>query len=175
MKKIKINKLITFVTLISVFTALVGCVTNPAKYQAMMVKPTAAIPQNKKLEGTIVVDNVFGGKKTSWNSQVENEEFKKALEGSLSAYGYLANNSPKYHLEANLLKLKQPLLGFNLEVNSEVLYKMTGNGIKKQYLIKASGLAKFSDVFVADERLKIANERSIQKNIRQFLSKLSSF
>lgn len=171
-------KSIKFIVLILAVTILTGCAT-PANYQAMIVRPTAAIPHNPKLKGAIEVVNVSGGKATNplWTSQVDNIGFRKALEGSLDAYGYLASSShkAKYKLDATLSKLAQPMLGFNLDVDSVIVYNITGVRVDKQYLVKASGTAKVSDAFVAVERLKIANERSIKENIKNFLKKLSSF
>lgn len=176
---IKVLKLTTYIILAGVFTALVGCAT-PADYKAMIVKPTATAQKNPKLAGAITVSNIIGGKKTNkmWTSQVDNESFKKALEGSLDAYGYLSSSRDKanYKLNAHLLSLKQPFAGFKLEVESAVEYKMFGpNETIYKHIVKASGSAGVSDAFYAPARLKLANEKAVQENIKGFLQYLSSF
>ena len=171
-----IAKSVVVVALVSMFVVLTGCAAT-ANYKSMIVKPTADIQKNPKLKGAIEVVNVSGGKKTNplWTSQVDNDGFKKALESSLSAYGYLADDKAKYKLDADLLSLGQPIMGFSLDVKSKVIYKIYDAEMVKKYRIKAAGVAGVSDAFLANERLKIANERSIQENIKEFLKQLSSF
>lgn len=175
---IRAIKAIMFISLASVFIVLMGCATS-ANYQSMMVRTTPETYKNPKLTNTIVVSNVSGGKKTNpfWTSQVENYGFKKALEESLSAYGYLANSvgNAKYQLDASLLRVDMPAMSFSPEVKSTVVYKITGSGINKEYKIEANGKAKFSDALFSDERFRIANERSVQENIREFLKRLDTF
>ena len=58
-------------------------------------------------------------------------------------------------------------------MTSVVTYKLEGAGITKTYPITATGTATVSDAFLGLERLRIANERSIQENIKSFISALS--
>jgi hypothetical protein len=170
---IKAIKSMKFVSLLCITILLGGCATQ-ANYLSMMVKSVDKAQKNSKLVNAITVTYVAGGKETNplLSPQVGNEEFKKALEASLNAYGYLGGNKSKYQLAAYILKLDQPLVGFNMEVKSEILYYITSKNIKKQYLIKASGVATVSEALLAIERLKIANERSMQENIKEFLKRL---
>lgn len=170
---------------ISIFSAIAlcvavlgGCATS-ATHQAMTVQPQAAAVVNPKLKSAIRVDAVNGGKDTNplWTSQVDNAGFKKALEDSLAIAGYLApaNASAPYTLSAELKELDQPLLGFTFDVKSSVDYKLSGNGSAKDYPVTATGTATVSDAFVAIERLRIANEKSIQENIKALLKELERF
>jgi hypothetical protein len=155
-----------------------GCAT-PATSQAMTVKPGATAPVNPKLKGQLAVTDVTGGKDTNplWTSQVDAAGFRKALTDSLAIAGYLAPDagSAKYKVSANLVSLDQPLAGFTLDVKSDVKYELAGNGAKRDYAIKATGTATTSDAFVGFERLRIANERSILENIKQFIEQLARF
>ena len=155
-----------------------GCAT-PATSQAMTVKPGVAAPVNPRLKGQIAIADVRGGKDTNplWTSQVDAAGFRKALADSLAISGYLApEGAPaKYKVSANLVELQQPLVGFTLNVQSDVKYELTGGAAPRNYEIKATGSASTSDAFVGFERLRIANERSVLENIKQFLQELANF
>jgi hypothetical protein len=159
-------------------TVLGGCATS-ATPQSMTVQPQANAVVNPKIKGAIRVDAVNGGKETNplWTSQVDNAGFKKALEDSLAIAGYLApaNANAPYTLSAELKELNQPLFGLTFDVKSSVVYKLTGNGAAKDYPIVATGTATTSDAFVAIERLRIANERSILENIKALLKELEGY
>lgn len=155
-----------------------GCATS-ATSQAMTVQPQAAAVVNPKLKSAIRVSAVTGGKDTNplWTSQVDNDGFKKALEDSLAIAGYLAapNANAPYALTADLKELDQPLFGLTFDVKSSVVYKLSGNGAAKEMPVATTGTAGVSDAFVAIERLRLANERSIQENIKALLKELESF
>ena len=153
-----------------------GCAT-PATSQAMTVKPGSTATVNPRLKGAVKVADVTGGKETSplWTSQVDNAGFRKALVDSLAISGYLATDASqaRYSVSADLVELDQPLMGFTLEVKSNVNYKVSGPGGTRSYPVKATGSATVSDAFAAVERLRIANERSVLENIKAFLNELA--
>jgi hypothetical protein len=155
---------------------LVGCAT-PATQQAMSISAQDVVSTpNPQLKGQLVIGTVSGGKETNplWSSQVDSEGFKGALDKSIAVAGYQAPNgtSGKYRVDAVLQDLDQPLMGFTLDVVSKVLYTVTGDGKQQQFPITATASASPSDAFIAMERLRIANERSIKANIKQFLQSL---
>jgi hypothetical protein len=158
---------------------LAGCAT-PATSQAMTVKPgVATAPVNPKLKSSIAIADVKGGKDTNplWTSQVDAAGFRKALTDSLAIAGYLApeGTPAKYKISADLKSLDQPLVGFTLNVKSNVHYEVIGAGAPRPIDVQATGTASTSDAFVGFERLRLANERSIMENIKEFISRLSSF
>jgi hypothetical protein len=163
------------VAVTAVLLQLGGCAT-PATSQAMTVKPGLAAPVNPRLKGAVAIDDVKGGKETNplWTSQVDAAGFRKALSDSLAIAGYLAPDpgSAKYKVSADLRSLDQPLVGFTLEVKSNVHYEIAGVGAPRAYDVQATGTASPSDAFVAFERLRIANERSVMENIKEFLNRL---
>jgi hypothetical protein len=159
---------------------LLGCAAG-ASSVAMTVGPGASdISVSSQHKGTIWVEEVSGGKETSpmWISNVSNGEFRSALEGSLRNQEYLATSAQdaKYRVKAELVELDQPLVGFNLTVKATVSYVITqaqnAQAISKR--IAASASATMSDAFVAATRLRIANERAIQANIKEFLREVPS-
>lgn len=163
---------------VAVVLNLVGCATS-ATPQAMTVKPGSTAAVNPKLKGAVKLGEVSGGKDTNpmWTSQVDNASFKKALEDSLAVSGYLANDpaKAKYAVSANLAALDQPLMGFTLDVKSNVAYQLTGSGVSRAYPVNATGSATVSDALAAVERLRISNERSILENIKEFINQLAKF
>jgi hypothetical protein len=104
---------------------------------------------------------------------VTNEPFKAALEKSLAANGYLApSGTPKFYVDAEIQKLEQPFIGLDMDVTTSVTYKVTGAGTIAAYPITAKGSASFSDSPLGADRMRIANERAMQQNIRLFLQSL---
>ena len=172
------NKFVVVFVLVLGIAQLTGCATS-ATPQAMTVQPQAGAVVNPKLKSAIRVDAVNGGKDTNplWTSQVDNVGFKKALEDSLAIAGYLApaNAASPFTLSADLKELDQPLFGLTFNVKSSVVYKLSGNGASKEFPVTVAGTATTSDAFVAIERLRIANERSIQENIKALLKELERF
>ena len=157
---------------------LAGCAT-PATSQAMTVKPGATAAVNPKLKGNVAIAQVSGGKDTNplWTSQVDNAGFRKALHDSLNIAGYLAADpaQAKYKVSADLQSLQQPLIGFTFDVKSQVEYKVAGPSGVTPYKVNATGTASPSDAFVGFERLRIANERSVMENIKNFIDQLAKF
>lgn len=171
-------KFMVLSAVLAAYTLLNGCAT-PAETQAMIVSPDASIGQNPKLKGKVTIGNVAGGQETNplWTSQVDNQSFRDALSGSLSAFGYLASDpkAASHKVDANLMSLNQPIFGLTLDVQSNIQYTVTTGGTSKEHVISATGSATFSDAAVAITRLRLANERSIKENITQFLKQLLSY
>lgn len=150
---------------------LAGC-ASPA---SMTVAPTATEKGNPKYRNSVAVRSVTGGKMLNalTTPQVENDSFKSALESSLAAFGYLTTGAAKYYVDVELQELDQPLIGMDFNVKSTVTYKLAGPDGAKTYPITASGTATMSDSVVGVDRIRIANERAMQQNIKSFLQQLS--
>ena len=124
------------------------------------------------------VRNVTGGEETNpmWVSKVDDNAFRVALSGTLDAAGLSATSSSSctYPVDANLLGLSQPVMGFDMTVTSHVNYKVYDPSDQPFLLatIDAPFTAKMSDAFVGAQRLKKANEGSIRASMEQFLDKL---
>lgn len=54
-------------------------------------------------------------------------------------------------------------------MTADVTYKVSGAGTNATYPIKSTAKASFSDSAIAVDRMRIANERAMQQNIKQFL------
>ncbi|MGV9007580.1 MAG: hypothetical protein ACOH1H_12680 [Brevundimonas sp.] len=117
---------------------------------------------------------VAGGSETNplWVSAVSNADFQTALESSLDAAGYLGTSGPAMAVSANLVNLQQPMVGLDLSVTSTVRYSVTRDGtVVFDDTVAATGTATMGDAFAAVERLRLANEKSIHENIRQFIER----
>jgi hypothetical protein len=141
----------------------------------MTVDSGAVVNSNPKYRNAMAVRSVTGGRVMNALTVmgVENEPLKAALESSLAANGYLARSgTAKFYVDAEIVNLDQPLIGLDLDVTAEVTYKVSGTGAAATYPVKATARATFSDSPIAVDRMRIANERAMQQNIRQFLQAL---
>lgn len=163
------------IMILSIF--ILGCAA-PASKEGMTVDRTeTSIFSNNSLRGAIRIRNIIGGKETKIlsPSQVDSNNFKAALEKSLSSMGYLSiDENAKRMIDAEIIEVDQPLLGLNFDVKSTVNYTMLSLSGSDAIQIAATGSATFGDSFDAVDRLKIANERSIKNNIKQFIIYLSN-
>ena len=157
---------------------LSGCASNASIEQMTYNNNTTEKPNKVALINNISIPTVTGGKETNplWTSQINNENFKQALEASLQkANLYHMVNGEKYQLTANLLNLDQPFMGLDLKVTLQVHYNLQdkkSNQIIFNKNITSSYTATFSDSPVAITRLKIANEGAARENIQQLIKEL---
>jgi hypothetical protein len=141
----------------------------------MTVDSGAVVNTIPKYRNAIAVRSVTGGHVMNviGTMGVENEPLKAALESSLAANGYLAQpGAAKFYVDAEILNLDQPLIGLDLDVTADVTYKVSGAGATATYPIRTTARATFSDSPLGVDRLRIANERAMHQNIRQFLQAL---
>lgn len=171
-----IRKLLALV----VCASLSACASG-AKYENMIAAPSAdySISSKNKFYKAITLQEVRGGKETNplLLSKVGNPEFQSALEDSLKQHSLLSENGTgRYALDAELMALEQPVIGFTFDVDSVVQYKLIDqkkNSIVYDKTIKETGTAKMSDAFVGVTRLRMANENSVKENISSFISDIT--
>lgn len=145
--------------------------------QAMMVSSGAVTQRVAKYNRAVAIRSVTGGQMMNILTMpgVQDEPFKAALESSLAQVGYLASSgAPKFHVDAEIKNMQQPFIGLDMDVTATVTYKVTpaAGGAAANYPITATGKAAFSDSVIAADRLRIANERAMQENIKAFLQQL---
>ena len=162
-----------------VLMLLAGCAAR-ASVQGMTVSApvTPAFEVRDELKRGISIRLVTGGEETNplWTSEVGNDEFQAALESSLRNNSLLAEQSPgKYALDAHLIDVQQPLIGFDTKVTSTVQYRLDPvDDDEEPYeeLVIESYTATVSESWYGVERLRLANEGSIRGNIRTFIERL---
>ena len=136
------------------------------------IAPVTAGP----LVQAVAVESISGGESTSplWVSKVGNAEFGAALNQSLQNANLRAPaaETAKYDLRANLITLSQPMIGLDMTVKSAVKYTLVERATKRTVyddIVSADHTATFGDSALGVERLRMANEGSIRKNIETFL------
>lgn len=160
---------------------LLGGCASGATVQGMTVTP-ADLPSRvvaAEFRGDIGIGVVTGGEDTNplWTSEVGNEEFKQALRHSLEIQDlYAGAEGSRYVLDAHLLDLDQPLMGFDTTVTSSVKYLLSERATRKtvlEELVVSAHTTEMSKSWYGVERLKLANEGSIRDNIAEFIRRLS--
>ena len=110
--------------LIVIFSAaiLAGCATPAAVEQMAVTLPVTQT--NLTLKNSVSVADVTGGRDTNpmWTSQVSSDGFRRALEQSLENAGMFNKvvAGSRYQLTADLSRLDQPFMGFDMTVTSTV-------------------------------------------------------
>jgi hypothetical protein len=179
-KKVIGNALRNLVVLSAVSGAvmLAGC-ASPATVQGMVsAQPPATPIKSKVLLKNISVNQVAGGEATDplWMSEVGAIAFKQALVESLqdsSLYNELA--ASHYHLNANLVELKKPLMGIDLTDTCKVHYQLIDARTNKTVFDKVivnQYTAEFSDALIEIKRQRLANEGVVRGNIHQLIEEL---
>jgi hypothetical protein len=154
-----------------------GCATPAAVEQMAVSLPITQT--NPALKNSVGVLDVTGGRETNpmWTSQVSSDAFRRALEQSLQNAGMFSKiaSGGRYQLTADLTRLDQPLMGFDMTVTSTVRYSLVDNQTRKEVysrVIQVGHTATISDAFVGSQRLKLANEGAVQANIKSFINDL---
>lgn len=156
---------------------LAGCATPAAVEQMAVSLPI--IQTNPALKNGVAVAEVTGGRETNpmWTSQVSSDAFRRALEQSLQNAGMFSKivAGSQYQLVADLTRLDQPMMGFDMTVGTTVRYSLIETQTRKEVyarVIQVSYTAKVSDAFIGSQRLKLANEGAVKTNIQAFVNDL---
>lgn len=156
---------------------LAGCATPAAVEQMAVSLPITQT--NSALKNSVGVIEVTGGRETNpmWTSQVSSDAFRRALEQSLENAGMFSKivAGSKYQLTADLTRLDQPMMGFDMTVTSTVRYSLIETQTRKEVyarVIQIAYTAKMSDAFVGTQRLKLANEGAVKANIQGLINDL---
>ncbi|MEY2862522.1 MAG: hypothetical protein RLY58_229 [Pseudomonadota bacterium] len=163
---------------ITVISALVtGCAAPARVDQMTSTKIPSANAQAAALKSSIQIQPVTGGKATNplWTSQVSSEAFQSALSASLNSAGLLGTTTAPYTLDSKLVSLKQPKIGLDMTVTATVDYQLMNTSSKAAVFKKTiitPYTATVGDAFVGTERLKLANEGAIRKNIEEIIDVL---
>ena len=168
--------MLKFILIVFAAVSLAACAT-PAQVNAMIGTSMFELSEFSPLRRSVLVNHVSGGQKTNplWRSEVGDPEFQQALQLSLAMQGITTAAGARYSLDAVLMEVRQPLLGFDLTVTSTVRYILTEAPTKRVVFdktITAAYTATTDDAFNGVERLRLANEGSIRTNLSEFLDQL---
>lgn len=161
-------------------TALSGCASGASSHNmTASLQPNSAIKPGSALYQSIGIAAVSGGQETNplLMSQVDNGAFKEALEGSLLQNSLHAVGVEKYTVSAEIVALDQPYVGLDMSVTSKVRYKVariSDKAVVFDKVLTATHTATFGDSPLGVERLRLANEGAIKKNIASFIDEMAS-
>jgi len=165
------------ILLIITVCVLAGCATPAAVDQMAVYLPVTQT--NQIFKNSIGVTAVTGGKETNamWTSQVSSDSFKRALEQSLENAGMFSKiaTGGKYQLTADLTRLDQPMVGFDMTVTSTVRYSLIDTQSRNEVyarVVQIAYTASMSDAFMGSTRLKLANEGAVKANIQALINDL---
>jgi hypothetical protein len=171
----------TSILLIAVVAVLAGC-ASPARIDQMTISPDAlkTAPNDSPLKQAIGIKSVTGGKDTNpmWVSNISSSDFERALESSLRAAGFLSpvRSAGRFQLTADLIRVDQPMFGFDMTVSATVRYSIVEQATGKEIFsrnIPTSFTATVSNAFVGAERLKLANEGAVRNNFAALIDELT--
>lgn len=167
-------------TIIALFVALLSGCASGANSQNMTasLKPTQTVKTDSPLYRAMTIANVTGGSETNplLMSQVSNTDFNHALKASLNQNNLYTGGAPKYNIVAVINAVDQPIMGLDMSVTSKIHYKVvrnSDNATVYDKVIPATYTAELGDSLLGTERLRLANEGSIRKNIEAFIAELS--
>lgn len=168
------------IAVVACFAAMLSSCAQPAR-QSLMAAPGVmgtVVVTSPVLKNSISISEVTGGKETNpmWTSQVNSPEFKAALELSLRNNVMLADNpsDTKYLVSAQLIDLKQPLIGIDMTVTSKVNYRVVEKSSRNEVFyeeVTTPFTANFGSAIYGPERLRLANEGAIRENIQKFITR----
>ena len=155
---------------------LTGCIASSYNMTDDHV-PTQK-PINKALINHIEVGQVTGGHETNPDDvpSVTNENFKLALINSLTNEKIYNESGPAHYvIDAQLIKVTQPALGFDMTVTCAAHYQLhliNNNQVLYDKKITTSYTGTISDSFGGIIRIKIATEAAAKANIKELIDDL---
>ena len=157
---------------------LAGC-ASPTQTPAMVGVPQLG---NVHRSASALSVSVVGGKETSsvGASQVSNGDFAQALKDSITQAVLFskigAADDSRYQLNAFIVRLEQPMVGFSMSVTMEVSYSLVDSQAKKsiwEKSIVSEHTAAASEAFAGVKRLRLATEGAARQNIESLIRELS--
>jgi hypothetical protein len=154
--------------------ALAGCAQGARPDQMTVgAAPGTTIPDRSPLRYAIEVGTVSGGSRTNplWKADVADDDFRQALEQSLSLHAMLAG-TPRYVLNAQLAALEHPLIEVQATVTATVRYTLVKAADRTavwSQTLTTSSAAGLGDALSGPERLRLATERAMHENIKLML------
>lgn len=163
--------------LLATLLVLAGC-ASPTQPAAMRVDSLALT--NKFAQTVAVQTN--GGQPTDpmWTSKVSDADLAQAITESLRASGLFSGvvsiDQSDYVLNATIINIDQPLIGFTMSVGIEIVWSLTPKGLTKpvwEKSVTSREQKTTGDAFAGVKRLRLATEAATKENIRKALTLLS--
>ena len=155
----KFNMKLKIITSLLLFIIISGC-ASPSKTANMIVSDSVysyRFSDEKLLKDNVNLEDVKGGKPTNpmMNSQVSNDSFYFALRESLENARILnKDGNGEFILNAEIIELKQPLIGVNITIEAKVKYTLREKNTKDiifEKIIFSSYTGTPSDAFIFEK------------------------
>ncbi|WP_428410059.1 hypothetical protein [Hyphococcus sp.] len=102
-------------------------------------------------------------------------QFAQDLRRDSMAWAILPAGGRAYEVEAELVELKQPFAGLDMTVTAIVAYKVKdASSIIYEETVEAAYTAKAGEAMTGVERLRIASDGAVRKNISVLLERLEA-
>lgn len=115
-----------------------------------------------------------------WTSKVSDADLAQAITDSLRSSGLFKGvvtiGEADYVLNATIINIDQPMVGFTMSVGVEIVWSLTPKGNSKpvwEKSVSSRAQKTTGDAFVGVTRLRLATEAATQENIRKALTQLS--
>jgi hypothetical protein len=134
----------------------------------------------RKHAGSVAID-VTGGSETksSGASQISDTDLAAAIKASIEKSGVfekvLGASAADYKLDVGIVRVQQPIAGFNMTVNLEVNWTLTrrsDGSVVWQRAEVSTYTATMGDAFAGVARLRMATEGAARLNIEQALGEI---
>ena len=112
---------------------------------------------------------------TPWTARFGAAQVQQALTETLLAARLGAAQSGRFRLDATLLDLGRPYAGFAMTVTATIAYRLTDSqtgAVLYNQAITTVGSASLHDAVTNENRLRIADERAVQANLRRLVEDL---
>lgn len=162
--------------------ALVGCAPPiPSGEMVPMTGIYEQIPVNENLQNNVSLGSVVVSEKATGpaHANVKPEMFKDAIQQALltSNMSVRAGSPVKYVLDATLLELDYPFIGFDLTTTSKARYVLkrgdTGEALMDE-TITQTYTAEFGEAFNGDQRMRISIAKAVRENITHMIRVLAN-
>ncbi len=165
------------------FYILPLCLLLPAcapvlKSHEMMPKMQAydGISSSKMLNKNISVSSVVVKKGLGGMvAPITDAEYRDALVSALRLSGWYGGDTGKYRLDANLLEVDQPYIGFNFTVTAKAEYTLTDKKtgkVRYHDILTLPCTVTMAEAFVGEVRLRNATSCAVGENITHLLKVL---
>lgn len=124
-----------------------------------------------------------GGEETNpaWMSKVSDKDLVAAIEQSIRESklfsAVVSLGGADYVLNATIVNLSQPTLGFDMTVEIEILWSLTPKGATKpvwEKSIKGRATKGVGDAFAGIKRLRITTEAAVKENITEAFKQIGA-
>lgn len=114
---------------------------------------------------------------TPWTARFGAAQVQQALMDTLLTARLGAAQSGRFRLDATLFNLERPYAGFAMNVTATIAYRLTDSqtgSVLYNQTITTIGSASLNDAITNENRLRIADERAVQANLRRLVEDLYS-